>query len=177
MIHSYVIVVLAFLHQVVLMKGCSTLALLATSPTLWPSWQATTFPKTSVMTTDTQTLQTPVLWERLVETLVLSTLFTIIIMSQKMLSLPQSRFFLFFAVYICVVLFYWNTFLKNKMIWMSKSTIFFHYCWCVFTITAADGCLENAPDTAEFSREFQKHQHLFDPEHDYPALAKWVSAE
>ncbi|KAF3850109.1 hypothetical protein F7725_019828 [Dissostichus mawsoni] len=27
--------------------------------------------------------------------------------------------------------------------------------------------------TAEFSREFQKHQHLFDPEHDYPALAKW----
>ncbi|XP_061563508.1 neuroendocrine protein 7B2 [Cololabis saira] len=37
----------------------------------------------------------------------------------------------------------------------------------------ADGCLENAPDTAEFSREFQKHQHLFDPEHDYPALAKW----
>ncbi|XP_038818611.1 uncharacterized protein LOC120019394 [Salvelinus namaycush] len=36
-----------------------------------------------------------------------------------------------------------------------------------------DGCLENAPDTAEFSREFQKHQHLFDPEHDYPALAKW----
>lgn len=40
---------------------------------------------------------------------------------------------------------------------------------------AADGCLENVPDTAEFSREFQKHQHLFDPEHDYPALAKWVS--
>uniref|UniRef100_A0A8C1DHM5 Neuroendocrine protein 7B2 n=1 Tax=Cyprinus carpio carpio TaxID=630221 RepID=A0A8C1DHM5_CYPCA len=38
---------------------------------------------------------------------------------------------------------------------------------------AADGCLENSPDTAEFSREFQKHQHLFDPEHDYPALAKW----
>lgn len=42
---------------------------------------------------------------------------------------------------------------------------------------AADGCLENAPDTAEFSKEFQKHQHLFDPEHDYPALAKWVSTE
>lgn len=41
---------------------------------------------------------------------------------------------------------------------------------------AADGCLENSPDTAEFSREFQKHQHLFDPEHDYPALAKWVSS-
>uniref|UniRef100_A0A673MX40 Neuroendocrine protein 7B2 n=1 Tax=Sinocyclocheilus rhinocerous TaxID=307959 RepID=A0A673MX40_9TELE len=40
----------------------------------------------------------------------------------------------------------------------------------------ADGCLENSPDTAEFSREFQKHQHIFDPEHDYPALAKWVSS-
>lgn len=40
---------------------------------------------------------------------------------------------------------------------------------------AVDGCIENSPDTAEFSREFQKHQHLFDPEHDYPALAKWVS--
>lgn len=37
--------------------------------------------------------------------------------------------------------------------------------------------MENVPDTAEFSREFQKHQHLFDPEHDYPALAKWVSTE
>uniref|UniRef100_A0A8C7PZX8 Neuroendocrine protein 7B2 n=1 Tax=Oncorhynchus mykiss TaxID=8022 RepID=A0A8C7PZX8_ONCMY len=46
---------------------------------------------------------------------------------------------------------------------------------CPVGKTAADGCLENAPDTAEFSREFQKHQHLFDPEHDYPALAKWVS--
>uniref|UniRef100_A0AAZ3Q078 Neuroendocrine protein 7B2 n=1 Tax=Oncorhynchus tshawytscha TaxID=74940 RepID=A0AAZ3Q078_ONCTS len=44
---------------------------------------------------------------------------------------------------------------------------------CPVGKTAADGCLENAPDTAEFSREFQKHQHLFDPEHDYPALAKW----
>ncbi|XP_028460442.1 neuroendocrine protein 7B2 [Perca flavescens] len=44
---------------------------------------------------------------------------------------------------------------------------------CPLGKTAADGCLENAPDTAEFSREFQKHQHLFDPEHDYPALAKW----
>uniref|UniRef100_A0A8C7FUH4 Neuroendocrine protein 7B2 n=1 Tax=Oncorhynchus kisutch TaxID=8019 RepID=A0A8C7FUH4_ONCKI len=43
---------------------------------------------------------------------------------------------------------------------------------CPVGKTAADGCLENAPDTAEFSREFQKHQHLFDPEHDYPALAK-----
>lgn len=159
------------------MKGCSTSALLATSPTLWPSWQATMFPKTSVMTTDTRTLQTPVLWERPVETVVLSTWFTIIIMSQKMLLLPQSRFFLFFAVFFCIVLFYWKEFLKNKMIWISKSTIFFQCCWCVFTFTAADGCLENAPDTAEFSREFQKHQHLFDPEHDYSALAKWVSTE
>uniref|UniRef100_A0A665TBV7 Neuroendocrine protein 7B2 n=1 Tax=Echeneis naucrates TaxID=173247 RepID=A0A665TBV7_ECHNA len=44
---------------------------------------------------------------------------------------------------------------------------------CPLGKTVADGCLENAPDTAEFSREFQKHQHLFDPEHDYPALAKW----
>ncbi|XP_054475071.1 neuroendocrine protein 7B2 [Anoplopoma fimbria] len=44
---------------------------------------------------------------------------------------------------------------------------------CPLGKTAANGCLENAPDTAEFSREFQKHQHLFDPEHDYPALAKW----
>lgn len=50
-------------------------------------------------------------------------------------------------------------------------------CFRYFACTAADGCLENAPDTAEFSREFQKHQHLFDPEHDYPALAKWVSAK
>ena len=41
--------------------------------------------------------------------------------------------------------------------------------------TADDGCLENAPDTAEFSREFQLDQHLFDPEHDYPGLGKWVS--
>ncbi|XP_051000299.1 rho GTPase-activating protein 11A isoform X4 [Acomys russatus] len=36
-----------------------------------------------------------------------------------------------------------------------------------------DGCLENVPDTAEFSREFQLNQHLFDPEHDYPGLGKW----
>ncbi|XP_028996903.1 neuroendocrine protein 7B2 isoform X1 [Betta splendens] len=43
---------------------------------------------------------------------------------------------------------------------------------CPLGKTAADGCLEKAPDTAEFSREFQKHQHLFDPEHDYTA-AKW----
>ncbi|XP_073732861.1 neuroendocrine protein 7B2 isoform X1 [Callorhinus ursinus] len=39
--------------------------------------------------------------------------------------------------------------------------------------TVDDGCLENTPDTAEFSREFQLHQHLFDPEHDYPGLGKW----
>uniref|UniRef100_A0A8C5DG84 Neuroendocrine protein 7B2 n=1 Tax=Gouania willdenowi TaxID=441366 RepID=A0A8C5DG84_GOUWI len=44
---------------------------------------------------------------------------------------------------------------------------------CPLGKTAADGCLENVLDTAEFSKEFQKHQHLFDPEHDYPALAKW----
>ncbi|KAL2097671.1 hypothetical protein ACEWY4_006878 [Coilia grayii] len=44
------------------------------------------------------------------------------------------------------------------------------------SIQAADGCLENVPDNAEFSREFQKHQHLYDPEHDYPALAKGISA-
>ncbi|KAM6965327.1 neuroendocrine protein 7B2 [Aplochiton taeniatus] len=44
---------------------------------------------------------------------------------------------------------------------------------CPLGKIAADGCIEKAPDTAEFSREFQKHQHLFDPEHDYPALAKW----
>ncbi|KAK3542400.1 hypothetical protein QTP86_025826, partial [Hemibagrus guttatus] len=44
---------------------------------------------------------------------------------------------------------------------------------CPLGKTAADGCLENSPDTAEFSREFQKHQHLYDPEHDYPSLAKW----
>lgn len=47
----------------------------------------------------------------------------------------------------------------------------------MFVVSAGDGCLEGAPDTAEFSREFQKHQHLFDPEHDYPALAKWVSVQ
>uniref|UniRef100_A0A8C7XSF0 Neuroendocrine protein 7B2 n=1 Tax=Oryzias sinensis TaxID=183150 RepID=A0A8C7XSF0_9TELE len=44
---------------------------------------------------------------------------------------------------------------------------------CPLGKTAVDGCLEDAPDTAEFSREFQKHQHLFDPEHDNPALTKW----
>ncbi|KAJ8007324.1 hypothetical protein DPEC_G00116350 [Dallia pectoralis] len=44
---------------------------------------------------------------------------------------------------------------------------------CPVGKTAVDGCLENVPDTAEFSRVFQKQQHLFDPEHDYTALAKW----
>lgn len=44
-----------------------------------------------------------------------------------------------------------------------------------FAVAVDDGCLENTPDTAEFSREFQLHQHLFDPEHDYPGLGKWVS--
>uniref|UniRef100_A0A667GN89 Neuroendocrine protein 7B2 n=1 Tax=Lynx canadensis TaxID=61383 RepID=A0A667GN89_LYNCA len=44
---------------------------------------------------------------------------------------------------------------------------------CPVGKTVDDGCLENTPDTAEFSREFQLHQHLFDPEHDYPGLGKW----
>ncbi|XP_035564748.1 neuroendocrine protein 7B2 isoform X1 [Canis lupus baileyi] len=44
---------------------------------------------------------------------------------------------------------------------------------CPIGKTVDDGCLENTPDTAEFSREFQLHQHLFDPEHDYPGLGKW----
>ncbi|XP_038597392.1 neuroendocrine protein 7B2 [Tachyglossus aculeatus] len=44
---------------------------------------------------------------------------------------------------------------------------------CPVGKTAADGCLEHTPDTAEFSREFQMHQHLFDPEHDYPGLGAW----
>ncbi|XP_072478973.1 neuroendocrine protein 7B2 isoform X4 [Notamacropus eugenii] len=44
---------------------------------------------------------------------------------------------------------------------------------CPIGKTVDDGCLENSPDTAEFSREFQLHQHLFDPEHDYPGLGKW----
>ncbi|CAL8317363.1 unnamed protein product [Merluccius merluccius] len=44
---------------------------------------------------------------------------------------------------------------------------------CPVGKTASDGCLEKALDTAEFSREFQQHQNLFDPEHDYPAVAKW----
>ncbi|XP_077367470.1 neuroendocrine protein 7B2 [Festucalex cinctus] len=39
--------------------------------------------------------------------------------------------------------------------------------------TAADGCLDNAPDTADFSREFQKHRHLYGTANEYPALMKW----
>ncbi|XP_055651700.1 neuroendocrine protein 7B2 isoform X1 [Falco peregrinus] len=44
---------------------------------------------------------------------------------------------------------------------------------CPIGKTVDDGCLENTPDTAEFSREYQLHQHLFDPEHDYPNTGKW----
>ncbi|XP_040416399.1 rho GTPase-activating protein 11A isoform X6 [Cygnus olor] len=44
---------------------------------------------------------------------------------------------------------------------------------CPIGKTVDDGCLENTPDTAEFSREYQLHQHLFDPEHDYPNVGKW----
>ncbi|KYO28304.1 rho GTPase-activating protein 11A isoform B [Alligator mississippiensis] len=44
---------------------------------------------------------------------------------------------------------------------------------CPIGKTVDDGCLENTPDTAEFSREYQLHQHLFDPEHDYPSMGKW----
>uniref|UniRef100_A0A8C5QU82 Neuroendocrine protein 7B2 n=1 Tax=Leptobrachium leishanense TaxID=445787 RepID=A0A8C5QU82_9ANUR len=36
-----------------------------------------------------------------------------------------------------------------------------------------DDCLENTPDTAQFSREYQLHQNLFDPEHNFPGGAKW----
>nr|XP_057913862.1 neuroendocrine protein 7B2 [Doryrhamphus excisus] len=44
---------------------------------------------------------------------------------------------------------------------------------CPLGKTATDGCMENAPDTAEFSREFQKHRHLYDHGNEYPALMKW----
>ncbi|KAK1338893.1 hypothetical protein QTO34_019560 [Cnephaeus nilssonii] len=44
---------------------------------------------------------------------------------------------------------------------------------CPVGKTVDDGCLEHTPDTAEFSQEFQLHQHLYDPEHDYPGLGKW----
>ncbi|KAJ8341456.1 hypothetical protein SKAU_G00337470 [Synaphobranchus kaupii] len=44
---------------------------------------------------------------------------------------------------------------------------------CPLGKTAVDGCLENSPNTARFSKEFQQHQRLFDPERDYPMLAKW----
>nr|XP_030130412.3 rho GTPase-activating protein 11A isoform X6 [Taeniopygia guttata] len=44
---------------------------------------------------------------------------------------------------------------------------------CPIGKTVDDGCLEDTPDTAEFSREYQLHQNLFDPEHDYPNRGKW----
>ncbi|XP_035287388.1 neuroendocrine protein 7B2-like isoform X1 [Anguilla anguilla] len=44
---------------------------------------------------------------------------------------------------------------------------------CPLGKTAVDGCLESSPNTAKFSKEFQQHQRLFDPEHNYPMLAKW----
>ncbi|XP_053924933.1 neuroendocrine protein 7B2 [Cuculus canorus] len=44
---------------------------------------------------------------------------------------------------------------------------------CPIGKTVEDGCLENTPDTAEFSRDYQLHQRLFDPEHDYPNMGKW----
>ncbi|XP_029456062.1 neuroendocrine protein 7B2 [Rhinatrema bivittatum] len=44
---------------------------------------------------------------------------------------------------------------------------------CPIGRTGDDDCLENSPDTAEFSRDYQLHQHLFDPEHDYPGMGKW----
>ncbi|KAM8920732.1 neuroendocrine protein 7B2 [Pelodytes ibericus] len=36
-----------------------------------------------------------------------------------------------------------------------------------------DDCLAETPDTAQFSREYQLHQNLFDPEHNYPGSANW----
>ncbi|XP_063295989.1 neuroendocrine protein 7B2 [Pelobates fuscus] len=36
-----------------------------------------------------------------------------------------------------------------------------------------DDCLADTPDTAQFSREYQLHQNLFDPEHNYPGGVKW----
>lgn len=42
-------------------------------------------------------------------------------------------------------------------------------------MTTGDGCLENTPDTAQFSKEYQLHQNLYDPEHNYPGVNKWVS--
>nr|XP_020661833.1 neuroendocrine protein 7B2 [Pogona vitticeps] len=44
---------------------------------------------------------------------------------------------------------------------------------CPVGKTVDDGCLENTPDTAQFSKEYQLHQHLFDPEHDYSSMGKW----
>ncbi|XP_043930088.1 LOW QUALITY PROTEIN: neuroendocrine protein 7B2 [Protopterus annectens] len=39
--------------------------------------------------------------------------------------------------------------------------------------SADEGCLENTPDTAEFSRDYQLHQNVYDPQHDYPGMNKW----
>ncbi|XP_073495114.1 neuroendocrine protein 7B2 [Phyllobates terribilis] len=36
-----------------------------------------------------------------------------------------------------------------------------------------DGCLADTPDTAQFSKEYQLHQNLYDPEHNYPGVNKW----
>ncbi|XP_067839677.1 neuroendocrine protein 7B2-like [Heptranchias perlo] len=43
---------------------------------------------------------------------------------------------------------------------------------CPLGRKAANGCLEHTPDTAKFSSEYQAHQHLFNPERDYPAKGK-----
>ncbi|XP_043572047.1 neuroendocrine protein 7B2-like [Chiloscyllium plagiosum] len=44
---------------------------------------------------------------------------------------------------------------------------------CPLGRKAADGCLEDTPDTAKFSSDYQAHQRLFDPQHDYSAMGKW----
>ncbi|GCB80333.1 neuroendocrine protein 7B2-like [Scyliorhinus torazame] len=44
---------------------------------------------------------------------------------------------------------------------------------CPLGRKAADGCLEDTPDTAKFSNDYQVHQRLFDPQHDYPVMGKW----
>ncbi|XP_066464610.1 neuroendocrine protein 7B2 isoform X2 [Eleutherodactylus coqui] len=36
-----------------------------------------------------------------------------------------------------------------------------------------EGCLADTPDTAQFSKEYQLHQNLYDPEHNYPGVNKW----
>ncbi|XP_036398215.1 neuroendocrine protein 7B2-like [Megalops cyprinoides] len=44
---------------------------------------------------------------------------------------------------------------------------------CPLGKAAVDGCLENFPNTANFSRELQQHQHPSKLAHNYPTLAKW----